>query len=87
MSRPALELLDEFEDEIYIRKRIPVQMEEGRWFDAFAYIIDPKDRAILSMNPWIREKFVEDHLASYIEACRKFRRTAIRFLSIKSPIN
>lgn len=87
VSRSALERLDKFEDEIYVRQLISVQTDKDHWFNAYAYIIEPKDRAVLSMNPWIPEKFVKDHLASYLAAlaaCRQFQLTAIRSLPNQS---
>jgi gamma-glutamylcyclotransferase (GGCT)/AIG2-like uncharacterized protein YtfP len=80
VSRGTLERLDEFEDDIYVRQWIPVRTDEGHGFNAYAYIIEPKDRAVLSMNPWIREKFVKDHLATYLAACRHFHLTISRSL-------
>jgi gamma-glutamylcyclotransferase (GGCT)/AIG2-like uncharacterized protein YtfP len=76
VSQQALTLLDEFEAEIYGRQLISVRTNDGHWFNAYAYIIEPKDRGVLSVIPWIREKFVEDHLASYLAACRHFHLTA-----------
>jgi len=85
VSQQILMLLDKFEDDIYVRRLIPVPTEEGQWYHAYAYIIEPRDRGVLSMNSWIREKFVEDHLTSYLAGCRHFHLTATRSLSIQSP--
>lgn len=85
VSQQALTLLDEFEDEIYVRQLIAVRTDEGHWFNAYAYIIEPKDRGVLSVNPWIREKFVKDHLASYLAAGRTFHLAAGRTLATQSP--
>jgi len=86
VSRQALMLLDEFEDEIYVRQLISVRTDEGHRFNAYAYIIEPKDCAVLSINPWERERFVKDHLASYLAACRHFQLTVSRFPSSRSSI-
>ncbi len=85
LNQEALAMLDEFEDEVYVRKLIPVQTVEGHWFNAYAYIIEPKDRGVLSANPWMRGKFVEEHLDSYLAACRTFHLTASRSLPTQSP--
>jgi len=85
VSQQALTLLDEFEDEIYVRQLIAVRTDEGHWYNAYAYIIEPKDRGVLSVNPWIREKFVEDHLAFYLAAGRTIHLAAGRSLPTQSP--
>jgi gamma-glutamylcyclotransferase (GGCT)/AIG2-like uncharacterized protein YtfP len=86
VSQQAVMLLDEFEDDIYVRHLIAVRTDEGQWFNAYAYIIEPQNRAVLSINPWIREKFEKDHLTSYLAACRHFQLTASRSLSSRSSI-
>ena len=52
-------------------------------YNAYAYIIEPKDRGVLSVNPWIRETFIETSLNSYLEACRQFHSTYCRSLSFR----
>ncbi|UCE62621.1 MAG: gamma-glutamylcyclotransferase [Nitrospirota bacterium] len=85
VTQQALMLLDKFEDEIYVRQSIAVRTDEGHWYHAYAYIIEPKDREVLSVHPWIREKFVEDHLTAYLAGCRKFHLGATRSFSTQSP--
>ena len=80
ITQQTLELLDDFEDDMYVRQLITVRIQEGHEFNAYAYIIQPKDRAVLSGNPWVRETFVKDHLASYLAACRQFHMISSRSL-------
>lgn len=85
VSPRAIRLLDRFEDRFYVRQVIPVRTDAGYWSHAYAYIIQSQDREVLSLNPWIREKFVEDYLSSYLENCRLFYLTAKRSPDIQSP--
>lgn len=81
LSQQTLRLLDEFEADIYARQLISVRCEAGPWFNAYAYIIKPKSRAVLTNDPWIREKFIKNHLPSYIAACRNFQLRANYFFA------
>ena len=84
LTREALSMLDEFEDEVYVRKLIPVQTVKGNWLNAYAYIIEPQNRGVLSGNPWIREKFADEFLASYLAACRTFHLSVRQSLPTRS---
>ncbi|MDX1410842.1 MAG: gamma-glutamylcyclotransferase family protein [Nitrospirales bacterium] len=81
VSQEAVTLLDRFEDNIYVPQVITVRTDSGQRHNAYAYIIEPKDQGVLSMNPWIRETFIETSLNSYLEACRQFHSTYCRALS------
>ncbi len=81
VSQEAVSLLDRFEDKIYVPQVITVRARTGHRHNAYAYIIKPKDRGVLTGNPWIRESFIETSLTSYLEACRQFHNTSSRSLS------
>ena len=78
VDEQSLELLDQFEDDVYVRRLIPVQTTTANWLKAFAYIIDPKDKDWLTADPWIKESFAEQYLSSYLAACRGFHGTVNR---------
>jgi len=44
---------------------------------AWAWVLRPRFAAQLSDLAWDRERFLRDHHASYVEACRRFRRERI----------
>ena len=68
----SLNLIDEFEDDVYIRETIRVNTCEGNSVTAYAYILSSDHRNILSSEPWRREYFVVHHLSQYVVGCRAF---------------
>ena len=78
IDRRTLEILDAFEDEVYIRERIEVEIEGGRSLQADAYLILPQDRKCLTSIPWQPDEFKAKHLVRYLEACKTFHREVSR---------
>ena len=74
----SLVLLDQFEDECYMRQLILIQTAAGKWVKAYAYIIESKDKDRLTADPWDKDTFAEKHLSAYLAACRGFHRTITR---------
>lgn len=74
IDRQTLEILDAFEDEVYTRERIEVEVAEGRSLEADAYLILPHDRDCLTSTPWQPNEFKSRHLVRYLEACKTFHR-------------
>ncbi len=72
IDRRTFEILDAFEDEVYTRERIEVEVEEGRSLQAYAYLIPPDYRDCLTSSPWEPDEFMSKHLAHYLEACKTF---------------
>ena len=70
----TIEILDAFEDEVYAREQIEVEVEGGRVLQAHAYLIRPQDRACLTAAPWQPDEFKSRHLVRYLEACKTFHR-------------
>lgn len=70
----TLEILDAFEDEMYAREHVDVEVEGGRPLQAYAYLIRPQDREWLTSTPWHPEEFKSKHLVRYLEACQTFHR-------------
>ena len=68
----SLEVLDAFEDEIYRRQRVTVQIQPGDWIEAYSYIIPLEEKSVLTSQPWCRDFFMTHHLASYISHCQMF---------------
>lgn len=62
----TLKILDEFEDEVYVRQMIIVQTQNGDSLNAYCYIIPLEHRAILTSQPWSREEFIKYHLHKYV---------------------
>lgn len=74
LDRRTLDILDAFEDEVYTRERIEVEVAEGQSLPAYAYLISPQYRDCLTSNPWKPDEFMTRHLAHYLEACKAFHR-------------
>ncbi|MCY4614288.1 MAG: gamma-glutamylcyclotransferase [Nitrospira sp.] len=81
MDSRTLEILDAFEDEVYTRQRVDVEVTEGRSLQAYAYLILPQDRACLTSAAWQPDEFITKHLVLYLEACKAFHRD----VSVRSP--
>ena len=87
VGHQELALLDQFEDDIYVRKVIAVTTGDGGEFQTFAYIIESANRDALTETPWNREDFVAKHLPGYLSACRRFHLSAKQAISHPSHIN
>lgn len=74
IDRHTLDILDAFEDEVYTRERIEVEVEGGRPLQAYAYLIPPDYRDCLTSTPWKPDEFMAKHLARYLEAGKIFHR-------------
>lgn len=72
IDRRTLEILDAFEDELYARERIEVEVEGDRSLQAYAYLVPPQDRECLTSTPWQPDAFKSKHLVRYLEACKTF---------------
>lgn len=75
IDRRTLEILDAFEDEVYTRERIDVEVEQGRSMEAYAYLIPPQHRDCLTSTPWKADEFRTRHLVHYLEACKAFQKS------------
>ena len=78
LDQETLGLLDQFEDDLYIRQEITVTTTLGSTMKAYAYIIPTNHRARLSPNPWDRLHFETHHLQAYLEACKEFHAHAVQ---------
>jgi hypothetical protein len=74
----SLALLDDFEGDLYRRRRVAVRIAAGPAREAFAYLLADGSAALLSSRPWERERFEAEDLHGYLERCRAFRRLALR---------
>jgi gamma-glutamylcyclotransferase (GGCT)/AIG2-like uncharacterized protein YtfP len=58
--------LDDFESDCYVRERVSVRDTTGRPLQAWAYVVRPDARALLSDQPWDRDGFERKHLAGFL---------------------
>ena len=72
LDEQSFALLDQFEDDVYVRQLISVQTFEGKWLKAYAYVIEPEDKDRLTADPWRKDMFAAKHLSAYLTACRSF---------------
>jgi gamma-glutamylcyclotransferase (GGCT)/AIG2-like uncharacterized protein YtfP len=62
----ALRRLDTFESDCYVRERVCVHDAAGRSLQAWAYVVRPDARALLSEQPWDRGQFERMHLDTFL---------------------
>ncbi len=74
IDRRTLKIPDAFEDEVYTRERIEVDVRDGRSLETYAYIIPLQYRDCLTSTPWQADEFMARHLIRYLEACKAFHR-------------
>ncbi|MGD8566769.1 MAG: gamma-glutamylcyclotransferase [Gammaproteobacteria bacterium] len=66
-----LRALDRYEDNIYQRQRVQVVDLRGDTVEAWAYVIPPRHRRLLSRKPWQRNAFRNKHLRRFVNVrCR-----------------
>ncbi|MGD8559274.1 MAG: gamma-glutamylcyclotransferase [Gammaproteobacteria bacterium] len=59
-------LLDRYEDNIYRRQRVEVVNAHGEQVEAWAYVVPPRFRRVLSSKPWRRDVFENNQLKRFI---------------------
>jgi gamma-glutamylcyclotransferase (GGCT)/AIG2-like uncharacterized protein YtfP len=62
----VLARLDRFEGRVYERRRVTVRVEPDERREAWAWVIRPEHRSLLSNEPWNRERFVRHDLPSFL---------------------
>ena len=72
VNEQALTLLDEFEDDVYVRKLIDIRTFSGQCLKAFAYLLPEEVRGILSLDCWNKDKFLSTYLKEYLHSCHAF---------------
>lgn len=73
IDEASLRVLDEFEDDIYVRETILVNTESGERADAWAYLISEEFEGRLSVECWNQDIFLEKHGQAYVEMCSRVR--------------
>jgi gamma-glutamylcyclotransferase (GGCT)/AIG2-like uncharacterized protein YtfP len=58
VDEDAVDRLDRFEDEFYVRQSLAVECEDGASRTADAYVVPEKNRSVLTAEPWRRDAFV-----------------------------
>jgi gamma-glutamylcyclotransferase (GGCT)/AIG2-like uncharacterized protein YtfP len=73
LDQSSINLLDDFEDQIYSRCERDVTTRENI-IKAQVYVLSDQYRDILSQEPWELEHFTHEYLDKYLKACKKFFR-------------
>ena len=63
----ALQRLDDFESNVYIREEVLVTLENKHSPPAYAYVMSSEHEDLLSDQPWDIEVFIFKHLAEYLK--------------------
>ena len=61
-----LAILDEFENSEYERKLVDVELENGGYVEAYAYIFRSEYSGYLSSEPWSLDEFEEQNLLAFM---------------------
>jgi gamma-glutamylcyclotransferase (GGCT)/AIG2-like uncharacterized protein YtfP len=72
LDRHTLEILDEFESDIYTRCSMPVMTAASVSVEAQVYVLSDQYRHLLLEDPWETEYFKQHFLTRYLESCRRF---------------
>ncbi len=72
----TLGVLDRFEDWLYERRAIVVQLEAGPVLSADAWVVPARYRGELDGAPWDSARFEGVDLDGYLAMCQAFRRGA-----------
>jgi gamma-glutamylcyclotransferase (GGCT)/AIG2-like uncharacterized protein YtfP len=67
-------LLDRYEGSLYRRRPVRVTTAEGETLPAEAWVVPASRRALLSGEPWDRERFAARHLRAWTAHCQRLRR-------------
>jgi gamma-glutamylcyclotransferase (GGCT)/AIG2-like uncharacterized protein YtfP len=70
----SVTLMDRFEGALYERDRVIVTTADGAPVTADVYVVPPSRGHALSAEPWDGERFAAEHLAVFVESCRRFYR-------------
>lgn len=76
VDEPALQLLDLFEDELYVRRTVKVYVNSHE-VPAEAYIVARRNRDLVKKSPWNPDQFRQLHMQRYLASCRRFYRAHV----------
>lgn len=66
----ALDRLDYYESDEYVRERVEVVLESRERISAFAYVIPPAQRHLVSDRRWDEAAFMAHHLEDFLASTR-----------------
>jgi gamma-glutamylcyclotransferase (GGCT)/AIG2-like uncharacterized protein YtfP len=66
LDERVLRRLDGFESDCYVRECVRIHDAAGRSLQAWAYVVRPDARTLLSNQPWDRGQFERMHLAAFL---------------------
>lgn len=69
----TLTCLDRFEGALYKRQNVRIRLFNGSRVWAYAYVIRPSSRHILSTHPFEPETFFNQHLEKFLNTYRPYR--------------
>ena len=73
VDKESLRVMDEFEDDIYVRETIVVMTESGTFANAWTYLIPEDYEVRLGVECWDQDSFLEKHGEAYIAMCARVR--------------
>ena len=67
----SMELIDQFEDDVYDRIGLQVKKTDGSLVRAEAYVIPPARSDLLSSEPWDPDAFWRESGDAYVSFCKR----------------
>ena len=77
----SLAMLDDFEDDVYVRRLLHVNTHDVQSLEAYTYLIPPQDRHCLTPLSWQPDLFRAKHLPAYLEGCKTFHQEVVERLA------
>ena len=68
MNDEDLKVLDLFEGELYERRLVQVNTEDGKSYDAWVYVISLKNKSYLTQETWHLKIFIKEGLDTFMKS-------------------
>ncbi len=74
LDEATLELVDEFQGDLFVRTEVTVEVGNEQWVDAVTYVLAPDSFNELSSLEWDELDFRENYLADWVKDARNLTR-------------
>lgn len=78
LDRETMKLLDRFEGDLYVRKRVAVRSDPLGLLSAYTYVMAEGGADRLTDEAWDLDRFKSEHLEEWLEVCATFVREGKR---------
>lgn len=78
LDQESIDILDWFEDKLYIKQLVSVRTPDNKTFPAYAYKIADKYQQLVLERVWDFSLFQQQHLQHYLKRCYQIRTAWLR---------